>query len=84
MSEDNKKDNGKKAADTLKDRPDKKHDLHDYKSEDKYELVGAPKEEGEQLQETEDEKELQDEHKSEAHNDESLPPRRVRGTVILP
>jgi hypothetical protein len=43
MSEDNKKDNGKKAADTLKDRPDKKHDLHDYKSEDKYELVGAPK-----------------------------------------
>ena len=61
MSEDNKKDNGKKAADTLKDRPDKKHDLHDYKSEDKYELVGAPKEEGEQLQETEDEKELQDE-----------------------
>ena len=26
------------------------------------------------MQETEDEKELQDEHKSEAHNDESLPP----------
>jgi hypothetical protein len=71
MSEDNKKDTGNKAANTLKDRPDKKPDLHDYKSEDKDEVVGAPKEE-EQLQETEDEKELQD--GSEAHNDESLPP----------
>ena len=71
MSEDNKKDTGNKAANTLKDRPDKKPDLHDYKSEDKDEVVGAPKEEV-QVQETEDEKELQDE--SEAHNDESLPP----------
>jgi hypothetical protein len=32
---------------TLKDRPDKKPDLHDYKSEDKDEVVGAPKEEQE-------------------------------------
>jgi hypothetical protein len=33
MSEDNEKDNGSKAANTLKDRPDKKPDLHNYKSE---------------------------------------------------
>ena len=34
MPEDNEKDNGSKAANRLKDRPDKKPDLHDYKSED--------------------------------------------------
>ena len=35
------KDNGNKAANTLKDqdRPTKKPDLHDYKSEDKDEIV---------------------------------------------
>ena len=34
MSENNEKDNGTDAANTLKDRPTKKPDLHDYKSED--------------------------------------------------
>ena len=39
MPEDIEKDNGSKAANRLKDRPDKKPDLHDYKSEDKDEIV---------------------------------------------
>ncbi len=64
MSEDNEKDNGSKAANTLKDRPDKKPDLHNYKSEDKDAIGEAPKEETEQLQ---------DEYESETHKDESLP-----------
>ena len=58
MSEDNEKDNGSKAANTLKDRPDKKPDLHNYKSEDKDAM---------------EEEKLQDESKSERRNDESLP-----------
>jgi hypothetical protein len=75
MPEDNEKDNGSKAANRLKDRPDKKPDLHDYKSEDK-DVIGETlkEEEGEQLQETDDEEELQDEHESETPNDGSLPP----------
>ena len=64
MPEDNEKDNGSKAANRLKNRPDKKPDLHDYKSEDKEAIGQAPKEEG---------KQLQDEHESETHKDESLP-----------
>jgi hypothetical protein len=39
MPEDNKKANGSEAANTLKDRPNKKPDLHNYKSEDKDEIV---------------------------------------------
>ena len=39
MSEKNDKDNDSKSAKTLKDRPDKKPDLDDYKSEDKDEIV---------------------------------------------
>jgi hypothetical protein len=39
MPEDNNKDNSSEAANTLKDLPNKKPDLHDYKSEDKYEIV---------------------------------------------
>ena len=73
MPEDNEKDNSSKTANTLKDRPDKKPDLHDYKSKDKDAMDEGQKEEGEQLQETEDEEELQDEHESGTHNDESLP-----------
>jgi hypothetical protein len=73
MSEDNEKDNSGKAPNALKDRPDKKSDLHDYKSEDKDAIDEAPKQEGEQSQETEGEEELQDKRESEAHNDESLP-----------
>jgi hypothetical protein len=64
MPEDNEKDNGSKAANRLKDRPDKKPDLHDYKSEDKDVIGEASKEEAGQLQ---------DEHESETHKDESLP-----------
>jgi hypothetical protein len=36
-------------------------------------LSSTPKEEGEQLQETEDEEELQNEHESKVHDDESPP-----------
>ena len=64
MPEDNEKDNGSKAGNRLKDRPDKKPDLHDYKSEDKDAIGEASKEEAEQLQ---------DEHESETRKDESLP-----------
>jgi hypothetical protein len=39
MSEDKEKDNDNNATNTLKDRPTKKPDLHDYKSEDKDEIV---------------------------------------------
>jgi hypothetical protein len=39
MSEKNEKDNAGKAGESLKDRPDKKPNVDDYKSEDKDEIV---------------------------------------------
>ena len=39
MSEKNEKNSDSKSAKTLKDRPDRKPDLHDYKSEDKDAII---------------------------------------------
>jgi hypothetical protein len=39
MSEKNEKDNSGKVRKSLKDRPDKKPSIDDYKSEDKDEIV---------------------------------------------
>lgn len=39
MSEKNEKDNAGKVGKSLKDRPDKKPNVDDYKSEDKDEII---------------------------------------------